>query len=198
MKGFEKVETTPIDRKKLAEENHNLIYWFCNKNHLNLEEWYDIIAIGYMKAINQYDEAKDNKISTYLVKCMKNEYLLKIREINTKGRIPKNCIYSLDMEYGTSAKGGNDNIETALKDIIPDENSEFENEICFRHDLENAFNAINLSERYRNVYFLRLNGYKLREIAEIEKCSRQNVNRICQDVEARLKKYLVGKSGEYF
>lgn len=53
------METTPsIDRKKLAEENHNLIYWFCWKNHLDIEEWYDIIAIGYMKGINSYDETK--------------------------------------------------------------------------------------------------------------------------------------------
>ena len=28
------------EQKRLVEENHNLIYWYCHKYNLNIEEYY--------------------------------------------------------------------------------------------------------------------------------------------------------------
>ncbi len=191
------MEIAPINRKQLAEKNHNLIYWFCWKNHLDIEEWYDIIAIGYMKGINSYDETLGVKLSAYLTKIMKNEYLMYLRQKQTKSRIPETEISSLEFEYsvGNGSNGEKDN--TSMYDFIPDESSNFEEQICMKTDLEKALKNIKIKDRYRRIYGLRAKGYTFTEIAEFEKCSRARIQAICKSVEEKLKVYLL-KGGEYF
>ena len=197
MKGNEKVETTPSDRKKLAEENHKLIYWFCWKNHLDLEEWYDIIAIGYMKGINSYDETVGVKTSAYLTKIMKNEYLMQLRLKQTKGRIPEIKISSLEFEFSNSNDSNGEKDNANMYDFISDKNSDFEERICLKNDLEKALKTIKIKDRYRKIYDLRIKGYTYTEIAEIEKCSRARIQAICKNVNEKLKTYLA-KGGDYF
>lgn len=192
------METTPsIDRKKLAEENHNLIYWFCWKNHLDIDEWYDIIAIGYMKGINSYDETLGVKLSVYLNKIMKNEYLMVLRLKQAKSRISETEISSLEFEFnvGNGSNGEKDNAN--MYDIISDKNSDFEERICIKIDLENALKNIKIKDRYRRIYDLRIKGYTYAEIAEIEKCTRARIQAICKNVNEKLKTHLT-KGGGYF
>lgn len=192
------METTlSIDRKKLAEENHKLIYWFCWKNHLDIEEWYDIIAIGYMKGINSYDETKGVELSTYLSKIMKNEYLMVLRLKQAKSRIPEAEIFSLEFEFGIGNGSNKEKNDANMYDIISDKNSDFEERICLKIDLEKALKNIKIKDRYRRIYGLRIKGYTYIEIAEIEKCSRARIHTICKNVNEKLKIYLT-KGGDYF
>lgn len=52
------------EARKLVEENHNLVYSFLYKYHLDVEEWYDLAAIGLCKAANTYNNDKSG-FSTY-------------------------------------------------------------------------------------------------------------------------------------
>ena len=57
------------DQKKFAEENHNLILSFLKKYKLEYEEYYDLAAIGFCKAIVSFKievSAFDNSISVGL------------------------------------------------------------------------------------------------------------------------------------
>lgn len=64
---MQKREYFPLndEQKKLVEENHNLIYWYCHKNNLSVDEYYDMLAIELCKAVQTYDSTK-SKISTYI------------------------------------------------------------------------------------------------------------------------------------
>ena len=64
----------------LIEENHNLIYSYLHKMRLDIEEYYDLAAIGLCKAANNFDETKGFKFSTYAYRCMNNEVLNQIRK----------------------------------------------------------------------------------------------------------------------
>lgn len=189
------METTPsIDRKKLAEENHNLIYWFCWKNHLDIEEWYDIIAIGYMKGINSYDETKGVKLSTYLIKIMKNEYLLVLRNKKYAKYIPDEEILSLDFEY----KFDKDKESYNILDFIVNENSFFENNVCFKNDIKKAFSELKISKRNYEIFIMRLQGDTLEKIASEFGITRERVRIICKDIFEKLKYKLEENGVDYF
>lgn len=84
------------EQRKLVEQNHNLIYDFLYKNELNIEEYYDIAAIGLCNAAIKYD-SKKGKFSTLAFKCMKSEVNHHFSYINRKKRIPPSHIYSYDI-----------------------------------------------------------------------------------------------------
>ncbi len=49
--------------KQLATQNHNLIYGFAHKYKLDLDEYYDLLAIAYCEAVEVYD-ANKGELST--------------------------------------------------------------------------------------------------------------------------------------
>ena len=84
------------EQRKMAEQNHNLIYGFLNNNNLDEEEYYGMAAIGLCKAVMSYDH-KRGKLSTLANKCMKNEVIRYIKHINGKTKIPSKNIFSYDI-----------------------------------------------------------------------------------------------------
>ena len=84
------------EQRKMAEQNHNLIYGFLNNNNLDEEEYYGMAAIGLCKAVMSYDH-KRGKLSTLANKCMKNEIIRYIKYINGKTKIPSKNIISYDI-----------------------------------------------------------------------------------------------------
>ena len=64
------------EQKKLAEENHNLIYFYARKYHRSkrdFEDMYGILAIGLSKAARDYDESRGRAFSTVAMGYMLNE-----------------------------------------------------------------------------------------------------------------------------
>lgn len=47
-----------MDKQQIAIQNHNLIYGFAHKKQLNLDEYYDLLAIAYCEAVNIFDPNK--------------------------------------------------------------------------------------------------------------------------------------------
>ena len=43
------------EQQKIVAENHKLIYWYANLYRLDLDEWYDILAIELCVAVQKYD-----------------------------------------------------------------------------------------------------------------------------------------------
>lgn len=64
-----------MDRDKLIIDNHNLIYGYAIENHLDIEEYYGILAIGLVKAAERFDASYGSSFSTFAHKVMKNEVL---------------------------------------------------------------------------------------------------------------------------
>ena len=60
------------EQKKLVEDNHNLIYWFARKKHIDIEEYYDILAQGLCIAAHNYNSSKGS-FSAYAYLVMNTE-----------------------------------------------------------------------------------------------------------------------------
>lgn len=43
-------------QRKLAEENHDLVYKFLKENHLSVDQYYDVVIFGYLCAVQEYCE----------------------------------------------------------------------------------------------------------------------------------------------
>ena len=59
------------EQKKLAEDNHNLIYFYARKYHMSkqdFEDMYGILAIGLCKAARDYDESRGRAFSSCTAK----------------------------------------------------------------------------------------------------------------------------------
>lgn len=82
-------------QQKLVEENHNLIYSFANKKNLNIDEYYDILAIELCRAAKIFDENKGN-FSTVAYSCMMNELYNRWKYLKTKRVVPSDMIVSYD------------------------------------------------------------------------------------------------------
>ena len=67
------MEQLTLDQQRIVSENHNLIYSLANKKSINLDEYYDALAIGLCKAAIAFDNTK-GKFSTLAYTVMLNEY----------------------------------------------------------------------------------------------------------------------------
>lgn len=47
-----------MDKQQIAIQNHNLIYGFAHKKRLDLDEYYDLLAIAYCEAVEVFDHNK--------------------------------------------------------------------------------------------------------------------------------------------
>ena len=84
------------EQQELAAENHNLIYRFAQTMAIDVEEFYDILAIALCKAAKTFDKSRGLRFSTLAFQCMKNEYnMYWRRELNSKPVPPGNPNYSL-------------------------------------------------------------------------------------------------------
>lgn len=101
------------EKQKLAEDNHKLIYSWLNSRHLNVDEWYDIAALGYMKAVNTYSGEFNSSFSSWAYKLMDQSRALNLRKylntISLSGGEDKQfaVVLSLDKEFKRDEDDGN-------------------------------------------------------------------------------------------
>ena len=169
---------------KLVEENHNLIYSFLYKYHLDLEEWYDLAAIGLCKAANTYNNSKSG-FSTYAYKCMYTAVMMEKRKENAMRTIPQNQIFYYENQVSEESK---DNDTSTFLNYIPSK-QDIENEIISALSLENVKNE--LVGNKRKVFLLLRDGYTQCEISKIIGISKQRVSKIKQEI---AEKYYTGGS----
>lgn len=149
--------------KQLIEDNHNLIYGFLHKYNLG-EDYYGDAAIGLCKAAKFYNSDSGNNFSTFAYKCMFNECGCSIRKEIHNGT----QLLSLDAPIVISEES-----ETDLRSILTSGHTIDEFSDSLSHVLW-FIEKMNL--RDLKILYYRLLGYKSREIANILKCTYQNVS----------------------
>ena len=87
------------EQKILVEENHNLIYWYCHKYNLDIEEYYGLFAIELCRAVQLYDPTK-SKISTYIIKAFLNKHVNYEKRKKRNNRKANEDIISIDQDFG--------------------------------------------------------------------------------------------------
>lgn len=170
------------EQQELVEKNHNLIYGFANKNKLNIEEYYGILAIGLCKAAKVYEENK-NEFSTLAYNCMKNEIYKYWKHIKIKSAIPNEMILSYDAQIDTGGVEGEFSYLNAISDNYAINNT-IENKI-FEGDFLNQ-----LSQNEKIVVKLLVKDLTYTEIAKRMGCTRQRVGQYVQKIRKKYIKFV--------
>ena len=102
------------EQRQFVAENHNLIYSFLNSNKLDIEEWYDLAAIGLCKAAINYN-GEIAKFSTFAYKCMWNQVHIEMRKQYAIRRADDNAVlyYQTAITYEA-----NDNVDKAISNHL--------------------------------------------------------------------------------
>lgn len=58
------------EQAQLVADNHNLIYSFCQLKHLDVDEWYDVCAIGLCEAAQKWNPSR-GRFSTLAYQVMR-------------------------------------------------------------------------------------------------------------------------------
>lgn len=174
---MKKKEYLPLtdDQKKLVEDNHNLIYWYCNKNNLPVEDYYDMLAIELCKAVQTYDPTK-SKISTYIYQYFWHRHV------------------SYDIRLRNNVRKANINALSLDKDLIEGEDFQRSKLLTNGKSVEDEIIMVPLSEcglsdKLMEVVKLRLDNPNItqREIGEILGIGQVQVGRRLKAAEQKIK-----------
>jgi len=158
------------EQKKLVEDNHNLIYSFLRKVNLDIEDYYDLAAIGLCKAAKGYNPDKGLAFSTFAYRCMRNQVGQEFRKENMQKRSgDKEILYYdkvIENEDGSTA---------AFRDLMPAQTN-VEEEVVTSCTLRDALE--HLDNRSRRIFYLLSQGYTQCEIAAELGISQPSVGRI--------------------
>lgn len=169
------------EQRELASKNHNLIYWFANKNNISIDDFYDVLAIGLCKAARAFDDDK-GEFSTFACKCMKNELYMHLKSARRQCVIPREIVLYGDAPIKENGLFGSE----TLFDIIPDKDSSKRMSCAIM--LKELHNTLGHKEKM--VFELMLSGMKHREIADMMNCKRQNVTRYVKNIRMKANAYM--------
>lgn len=152
------------EQRKIAEENHGLIYSFMHYKHLN-EDWYGLLAEAYCKAIETYN-GDYGSLSNYVYTCMgnkmKTQFMLDSRP---KSKLDESIAYfSLDKE----TKIGDE--KCPMSDVTG-ENDETLNDIYLKELIVELRDI--LTNKELEIFDLLMNGFTKQEIWEKLNITRQ-------------------------
>ena len=153
------IEMTLTDEQKaLVTENHQLIFGYLTKKGLNIDEYYDLAAIGLCKAAMNYRK-NSGKFSTLAYRCIHNEIYNEYRQKNQTRAIPEDMISSYNMLI-SNCNGDDIEVLDTLKSDFDIEKYVLDNVL-----LEKLYEK--LSDKYKMTLILALKGYNNCEIGDI-------------------------------
>ena len=173
-----------VKQQHLVEDNHNLIYSFAHSKKLDLEEYYDLLAIALCKAALVYDKNK-GMFSTLVYMCMDNEIKLIKRKENAQKTIPKYLIDSLDYIYTSD----DDDVENSLKEIIIKDMFPAPDESVVNAIMFNNFYYQNLDDRERTIVDLVFEGKNQTDISKKLSVSQPQISRLIKEIKTKWIKY---------
>ena len=151
-----KLEKLTEEEKKLAEENHNLVYAFLHTYKYSVEKYYNVVIFGYLKGIQVYSRREDlrKKYDMQFIcwQYMRSEMGNHFRTEDTLKRKPMEIVISLDAEYAVD--------EENLHDCIGKKTLEEE-----MVEVETVLELLEkLSEVQRKIAEMKMDGYGNKEI----------------------------------
>ena len=167
MRNNEKGYLSP-EQQKLVADNHNLIYSFARKYKIDIEEYYDVLALGLCKAA-MYHDGVSGKFSTMAYQSMKTMYLNEIvyYDKRSKRGSNKKTEYYEEFISDDESRGTYFDLFSDIK--IPDEDSIilnllFQEFCCY------------ITNREFDVLKMKLSGMTQKEIAKEYGVTRQMVS----------------------
>lgn len=178
-----KMETTSYrlneEQRKFVEENHNLIYAFAYQKNLNLNEYYDLLAIALCKAACFYDTNCGVKFGAFAFFCMNNECKQYWRSIQGVTRIPESLIYSYDGPVSSKSDEEVELIERLKNEKVDSDITEI-----YVKDFLSS-----LDEREQMIVWARINGYSEQKIADALGVSKAYISFIIRGIKSSWRIY---------
>lgn len=172
------------EQQQLAEQNHNLIYSFAKSRKLDLEEYYDVLAIGLCRAALVYDENKAT-FFTLAYKCMSNEYNKIIKGQTVQRKIPDTLISSLDEVISVSEEGS----EVTLYDCIKKDIFPIPDESTITNTMIKNFYNHKLTKQEQKVFRLLVQDITQIEISKIMSLTRSRIGQIVMRIREKWIKF---------
>jgi RNA polymerase sigma-70 factor (ECF subfamily) len=148
--------------RKFADENYNLIMEFLRKERLNPEDFFDVIVFEYLLSVQIYLNDTELQSRCNFAACsymyMKRAVYRHFREQKAK----KRC-------SGAGADMSMEEMESYVG------NAENESSLAYEETIKEIETI--LTEEQKEIFYGKLDGYSLKEIAEINKINAKRVYR---------------------
>lgn len=167
-------------QRKMAEENHDMIYWFMNRKNIPMDD-YDIYALAYLRGIMTYN-SNIGELSTHIVNVMENERKSTYRNSMRKKRQAETI--SFDLEFD-----GKDNSKMTLGDMIEDVSANSYEDVECEAFAEDFISTLGESEKVILLEKYRNGESCSKKIAEKMGLSRQRVNVIEKRIQKKFIEY---------
>jgi len=160
-------------KQLLIERNLRLVAHIAKKYASAEEGMEDLISIGtigLIKAVDTFDPAKNNRLAAYAARCIDNELLMMLR---SRKKISREV--SIFEPIGTDREGN----EISLLDVMEQEQPDIVEEMEKERRLSELYAVMDseLSEREREVLFLRYGLSNGREVTQKEIGDRLGISR---------------------
>ena len=165
------IPLTP-EQRQFAAEHHNLVYKFLHENHLPIDEFYDVIIFGYLKAVVNYLTREELQIYTFPTIGRKT-MTQSLSDYFKEQQRQKRSTETLSIHAGLHRNGLP--LEETLS--IPD-NFMMQLEInLLLHDL-----AKRVSQQQMDIVRMRSSGYNLQDIANHHNTSIKRIRKLLEEV----------------
>lgn len=182
---MERHTLTPLTaiEKMFAEKNHNLIYGFIHRYRYSIEEHYNVLVFGYLKAVqvylNRIDLQEKYDFSFISWMYMKREIGNFFTTENSKKRKPGETVVSLDTDYVEM-----DPLYNAVC-IKP-----LETEVIEKESMNDILSK--LSEIQRKIVELKVDGYSNKEIYLLLELKQSTYYKEMQRIKKSLENLFIG------
>lgn len=168
--------------RAFAEQNHELIYKFLNQERLPESEFYDIVAWGYLKAVQRYH--REPKLKEYSFSTIA-WYAMRCR-VGNKRRADRIRDAMIAFSINEQTEDG-----TEYGDFIQDAKDAFR-ELEQEEDLQELLDKLMpaLTDRQRRHVVSTLKGYKPTEIIHKERIRVQDFHQDTKAIQSAARKAL--------
>lgn len=160
------------EQRDYAAEHHALVYKFLKDNHLPMDEFYDVVIFGYLRAVRRYltePALRQYKFTTIAWNCMRVD----LYNYYKSNRCQKRNAEVLSIHIGISAESYPLENTVAVSDDLM---KQLEAKLLL-HEL-----AGKVSEQQMEMVRLKTCGYNLREIARQQKTPMRRVKEALEEV----------------
>lgn len=168
------------EQQRLVKENHKLIYVYAWENKLNLDEFYDVLAIALCKAAESFDETKGFKFMTFAFRCMDNSVTHYMRSKNRTFECQEKI---LSYNYKRESYDGSE--FTCYDDIVEDRKAVSQDDIVTNCVMESFIDT--LDERRKFIVNRLLEGCTQAQIASMLGLSRQRVGALISKIRNQIR-----------
>lgn len=160
-----------------ATEHHNLVYSFLYANDLPIDEFYDVVIFGYLRAVSRYfnePELQQYSFTTIAWRRM----LACISDHRRKQRRPKHNADVISLHVGPSE----DSLPLEETIAAPNPLMRQLEEQLLLHEL-----AKRVSKQQMNIVHLKSCGYNNRDIARRQNTTMKRVQELLEEVRTALR-----------